>query len=47
MPSSQLMNSFEKVRPGIKPHFSKKMDANELKKIPSTAAKATIRSAKG
>ena len=38
MPSSQLMSLFKKVRLGIKPHFSQKMDTNELKKIPLTAA---------
>nr|AWQ60365.1 wsv190 [Shrimp white spot syndrome virus]AWQ60778.1 wsv190 [Shrimp white spot syndrome virus]AWQ61194.1 wsv190 [Shrimp white spot syndrome virus]AWQ61636.1 wsv190 [Shrimp white spot syndrome virus]AWQ62874.1 wsv190 [Shrimp white spot syndrome virus] len=42
------MNSLEEVRPGKKPLFLiQKMDANApLKKIPSTAAKATISSAK-
>ena len=48
MPSSREMSSFEKVRPGMRPRFlSQKMAAKEpLKKIPSTAAKATRREAK-
>ena len=47
-PSSREINSFEKAKPGIKPRFlSQKMAQNEpLKKMPSTAAKATIRCAK-
>ena len=42
------MSSFEKVRPGISPRFlSQKMEQNDPeKKMPSTAAKATRRSAK-
>jgi hypothetical protein len=42
------MSSFEKVKPGMRPRFlSQKMDANDPEKnIPSTAAKATRRSAK-
>ena len=46
-PSSLEINSLEKVRPGISPRFfNQKMAANEPeKKIPSTAAKATILSA--
>ena len=40
------MSSLEKVSPGMSPRFfSQKMEANEPeKKIPSTAAKAMIRS---
>ena len=47
-PSSREMSSLENVNPGMRPRFlSQKMDANEPeKKIPSTAAKATRRSAK-
>ena len=47
-PSSREMSSFEKVNPGMRPRFfSQKMDANDPeKKIPSTAANATRRSAK-
>lgn len=47
-PSSREMSSLEKVRPGIRPRFlSQKIEAKEpLKKIPSTAAKATRRWAK-
>ena len=46
-PSSREMSSLEKVKPGMRPRFlSQKMDANDPeKKIPSTAAKATRRSA--
>jgi hypothetical protein len=42
------MSSFENVRPAMRPRFlSQKIDAKEpLKKIPSTAAKATRRCAK-
>jgi hypothetical protein len=41
------MSSFEKVSPGMSERFlSQKIEQNEpLKKIPSTAAKATILSA--
>ena len=41
------MSSLEKVNPGINPRFlSQKIDAKDPeKKIPSTAAKAIIRSA--
>jgi len=48
-PSSLEINSLEKVRPGISPRFFiQKIAANEPeKKIPSTAAKATILSAYG
>ena len=48
MPSSRLMSSLEKLRPGIKPRFlSQKMEQKlPEKKMPSTAAKATMRSAK-
>jgi len=48
MPSSREMSSFENVRPGMRPRFlSQKMEAKDpLKKIPSTAAKATRRCAK-
>eukprot|EP01137_Pigoraptor_chileana_P010999 Opistho-2@61229 len=47
-PSSRLMSSLEKVRPGMSPRFlSQKMAANDpLKKMPSTAANAMMRSAK-
>ena len=47
-PSSREINSLENVRPGMSPRFlSQKIEANEpLKKIPSTAAKATRREAK-
>ena len=46
MTSSLLISSLEWARPGISPlFFSQKMDAKEPeKKMPSTAAKATIRS---
>ena len=46
-PSSLEINSLENVNPGIKPRFlSQKIDANDPeKKMPSTAAKAIIRSA--
>ncbi|KAH9511215.1 hypothetical protein DERF_009686 [Dermatophagoides farinae] len=46
-PSSREINSFENVRPGIRPRFlSQKIAANEPeKKIPSTAANAIKRSA--
>jgi len=49
MPSSLEINSFEKVRPAIKPlFFSQKIAQNEPeKKIPSIQANATILSAKG
>jgi hypothetical protein len=41
------MSSFENVRPGIKPRFFiQKMEANDPEKMPSTAVKATRRSAK-
>jgi len=48
MPSSLEMSSLEKVRPGIKPRLrSQKIAQNDPeKKIPSTAANATSRSAK-
>ena len=48
IPSSRLMSSLEKVRPGISPRFlSQKMDAKDPeKKMPSTAAKAMSRSPK-
>ena len=48
MPSSRLMSSLEKVRPGMRPRFlSQKMAAKEPeKKMPSTAAKAMRRSPK-
>lgn len=48
MPSSLEINSFEKVRPGIRPLFLIQKIAQKLpeKKIPSIAAKATMRSAK-
>ena len=48
MPSSREMSSLEKVRPAMRPRFlSQKMEAKEpLKKMPSTAAKATRRCAK-
>jgi hypothetical protein len=47
-PSSREMSSLLKVRPGIRLRFlSQKMEQNEPeKKMPSTAAKATRRSAK-
>ena len=47
-PFVREMSSLEKVKPGIKPRFlSQKMAQNEPeKKMPSTAAKATKRSAK-
>lgn len=47
-PSSREINSLENVKPGIRPlFFSQKIDAKlPLKKIPSTAAKAMIRSPK-
>jgi len=47
MPSSRLISSFEKVRPGINPRFLiQKIAQNDPeKKIPSMAAKATRRSA--
>eukprot|EP00835_Amoeboradix_gromovi_P003000 NODE_184_length_15718_cov_0.161342.p14 type:complete len:101 gc:universal NODE_184_length_15718_cov_0.161342:10138-10440(+) len=47
-PSSRLINSLLKVRPGMNPRFlSQKIDANDpLKKIPSIAANATSRSPK-
>lgn len=46
--SSREISSLEKQRPGIKPRFlSQKIEQKEPeKKIPSTAAKATRRSAK-
>jgi len=46
-PSSLEMNSFEKVSPGIKPHFLiQKIAQNDPeKKIPSTDANAIKRSA--
>uniref|UniRef100_K3W711 Uncharacterized protein n=1 Tax=Globisporangium ultimum (strain ATCC 200006 / CBS 805.95 / DAOM BR144) TaxID=431595 RepID=K3W711_GLOUD len=46
-PSSRLMSSFEKLRPGIRPRFlSQKIEQNEPeKKMPSTAANAKMRSA--
>ena len=46
-PSSLEMSSLENVNPGMRPRFlSQKMEANDPeKKIPSTAAKATRRSA--
>ena len=45
--SSREMSSFEKQSPGIMPRFFNQKMAQKLplKKIPSTAAKATIRSA--
>ena len=48
MPSSREINSFEKLKPGIRPRFfNQKMEQKlPLKKIPSTAANATMRSAK-
>src|ERR1700760_2391835 len=48
IPSSREISSLEKVRPGMRPRFlSQKIEAKEpLKKIPSTAAKATRREAK-
>ena len=48
MPSSRLINSLEKVSPGMSPRFlSQKMAQKEPeKKMPSTTAKATSRSAK-
>mmetsp|Transcript_26167 Transcript_26167/g.66464 ORF Transcript_26167/g.66464 Transcript_26167/m.66464 type:complete len:213 (-) Transcript_26167:457-1095(-) len=48
-PSSRLMSSFEKVRPGMRPRFlSQKMAQNEPeKKMPSTHAKASRRCANG
>ena len=48
MPSSRLISSFEKVRPGMSPRFFiQNMEAKEPEKnIPSTAAKAMRRSAK-
>lgn len=47
-PSSREISSLEKVKPGMRPRFlSQKMEAKEPeKKMPSTAAKATKRSAK-
>ncbi len=47
-PSSREMSSLEKVRPGIRPRFFiQKTEAKApLKKMPSTAAKATSRWAK-
>ena len=47
MPSSRDINSFEKVKPGIKPRFfNQNIEQNAPeKKIPSTAAKAISRSA--
>ena len=47
-PSSLEMSSLEKVSPGMRPRFfSQKMAANDPeKKMPSTHAKAMIRSAK-
>ena len=47
-PSSRLINSLLNVNPGIKPlFFIQKIEQKlPLKKIPSTAAKATKRSAK-
>jgi len=47
MPSSRLISSFEKVKPGIKPRFfiQKIEQKAPLKKIPSTAANAMSRSA--
>src|SRR6266480_2535431 len=47
MPSSREINSLEKVKPGMRPRFlSQKMEAKApLKKMPSTAAKATRREA--
>jgi len=46
-PSSLEMSSFENVRPGMSDLFFSQKIAQKLplKKIPSTAAKATIRSA--
>jgi hypothetical protein len=46
-PSSLLINSFEKVKPGINPRFlSQNIAQNEPEKnIPSTAANATSLSA--
>ncbi|TDL13835.1 hypothetical protein BD410DRAFT_698737, partial [Rickenella mellea] len=46
IPSSRLINSLLKVKPGIRPRFfSQKIEANEPeKKMPSTAANATMRS---
>lgn len=46
-PSSREISSLENVNPGMSPLFlSQKMDANDPeKKIPSTAANATSRSA--
>ena len=46
-PSSREMSSFEKLNPGIKPRFfNQKMEQKlPLKKMPSTAANATMRSA--
>ena len=45
LPSSREISSFENVSPGMSPRFlSQKIAAKEpLKKIPSTAAKATTR----
>src|SRR5690606_16964539 len=47
-PSSREINSFEKVKPGIKPRFFNQKIEQKLpeKKIPSTAAKAINLSAK-
>mmetsp|Transcript_19152 Transcript_19152/g.57762 ORF Transcript_19152/g.57762 Transcript_19152/m.57762 type:complete len:309 (+) Transcript_19152:200-1126(+) len=47
-PSSREMSSFENVRPGIRPRFFSQKSAQKEpeKKMPSTAAKATSRSAK-
>ncbi len=46
-PSSRLMSSFEKHRPGMSPRFLSQKTAQKEpeKKIPSTAANATRRSA--
>ena len=48
IPSSREMSSFEKVSPGMRPRFlSQKMAQKEPeKKMPSTTANATTRSAK-
>ena len=49
VPSSRLINSFEKVRPGIKPRFFNQKTAakDPEKKMPSTQAKPISRVRKG
>ena len=47
-PSSRAINSLEKARPGMRPRFfnQKRAQKEPLNRMPSTAAKATKRSAK-